>query len=192
MKHSTERPFVCAECGVGFKWKHALETHSIVHKTDRKPFTCDTCGYTTTLKTMLNAHYKVHTGDTLKCSHPGCKFEAIAKSNLRLHMVVHTKERPHQCDICGNRFSFKKNLKRHMLLHGHPSDNITCDICDFSTTRTDKLDSHKRLAHNLGSAPQRRRTIHEMASMKVDIEPFSRSKGAVAPATTEDPPHDIT
>jgi uncharacterized Zn-finger protein len=38
-KHSSEAPFVCTTCGKGFKWKHALTAHLVIHSADKK-FLC--------------------------------------------------------------------------------------------------------------------------------------------------------
>lgn len=115
-KHSDLKPFICDVCGMAFKWKHALKCHMLTHG-NKKEHLCDICGYATNHKSQLKAHWKLHTGDTFKCQEPGCTFEATKIQNMKYHMLTHTREKPHQCDVCGQNFSLVKNLRRHMLLH---------------------------------------------------------------------------
>ena len=132
-KHSDEKPFRCELCPAGFKWKHALKGHMVTH-TKVKDHLCDICGYATAHKSQLKAHRLIHTGQTYKCTHAGCTFQATKTQNLKYHMLTHTREKPHQCEICGQAFSLVKNLRRHMLLHSAEKMK-QCSHCDFSTTR---------------------------------------------------------
>ena len=43
VSHSTDRPFKCSICGVGFKQKVVLQQHVARHNEDRQ-FVCDHCG----------------------------------------------------------------------------------------------------------------------------------------------------
>ncbi|XP_064640870.1 zinc finger and BTB domain-containing protein 49-like [Lineus longissimus] len=153
-KHSDEKPFVCATCAMGFKWKHALKSHMIVHSAEKNHL-CDVCGYATAHKSQLKAHRLIHTGETFKCNFPGCKFQAIKKQNLKYHQLTHTREKPHQCEICGQSFSLVKNLRRHMMLHSTFKPH-QCEQCTFSTTRYDKLKEHLRRQHSVGKTVNKR------------------------------------
>jgi hypothetical protein len=153
-KHSDEKPFVCDVCAMGFKWKHALKSHMIVHSAEKNHL-CDVCGYATAHKSQLKAHRLIHTGDTFKCNFPGCKFQAIKKQNLKYHQLTHTREKPHQCEICGQSFSLVKNLRRHMMLHSTYKPH-QCEQCTFSTTRYDKLKEHLRRQHSIGKTVNKR------------------------------------
>ncbi|XP_061166499.1 zinc finger protein 585A-like [Saccostrea echinata] len=145
-KHSKLKPFVCKICDAGFKWKHALKNHMVTHSTTKEHL-CDVCGFATAHKSQLKAHKLVHTGDTYKC--PECNFQATRKQNLKYHMVTHTREKPHQCEVCGQSFSLIKNMKRHMLLHTNERP-YKCDQCTFTTTRFDKLKEHLKKQHGQG------------------------------------------
>ena len=46
----------------------------------------------------------------------------------------------HECPTCKKRYSTKKSLLRHQLLHEEP--NFECDICNVKFYRKDKLKSH--------------------------------------------------
>ena len=145
-KHSKLKPFVCKLCNTGFKWKHALKNHMVTHSTTKEHL-CDVCGFATAHKSQLKAHKLVHTGETFKCPH--CNFEATRRQNLKYHLLTHTREKPHQCDVCGQSFSLIKNMKRHMLLHTNERP-YKCDQCTFSTTRFDKLKEHLKKQHGQG------------------------------------------
>ena len=43
--------------------------------------------------------------------------QTTTKQNLKFHDLTHTKEKKNVCDVCGQRFSLMKNLRRHMKLH---------------------------------------------------------------------------
>ena len=117
-KHSSSRPFICAKCGASFKWRNTLYDHAATH-TSHKEHLCDICGYATAHRGQLRSHRLVHTGGTMRCSWPDCDFRATRMQNLKYHLLTHTQEKPHQCEVCGQSFSLAKNLKRHMMSHGH-------------------------------------------------------------------------
>lgn len=156
-KHMNAKPFVCEICQTGFKWKHALKCHMATHS-NTKEHLCDVCGFSTAHKSQLKAHKLIHTGDTFKCEYPNCKFQSIKKQSLKYHMLTHTQEKPHQCEICGQSFSLVKNMKRHALLHtdDRPHKCKFSDVCNFATTRYDKLKEHLLKIHNKGETPSKK------------------------------------
>ncbi|XP_076113095.1 uncharacterized protein LOC143080873 [Mytilus galloprovincialis] len=156
-KHLTVKPFICEICQTGFKWKHALKCHMATHS-ETKDHLCDVCGFATAHKSQLKAHKLIHTGDTYKCEYPNCKFQSIKKQSLKYHLLTHTQEKPHQCEICGQSFSLKKNLNRHALLHTdvRPHKCKFHEVCNFATTRYDKLKEHLLKIHSHGVAPSKK------------------------------------
>ena len=139
-KHSNETPFICLDCGKGFKWKHGLTSHLVVHSNEKK-LLCDECGYSTSHLKTLRAHQLSHTGELLRCSSTGCMYSTRRKENLKIHLITHKNETPFVCEVCGHRFSQNKNLKRHALLH-FAKNLHKCPHCPFTSHRTDKLKEH--------------------------------------------------
>ncbi|XP_045192298.2 zinc finger and BTB domain-containing protein 24-like [Mercenaria mercenaria] len=167
-KHSKTKPYGCDICGAGFKWKHALKAHMTVHK-DSKDYLCDICGFATAHKTQLKAHHLIHTGNTFKCPEPDCEYQSTKRSNLKLHMMTHSREKPHQCEFCGQSFSLVKNMKRHMLLHTNDRP-FRCENCSFSTTRFDKLKEHYFKQHQIGEKPKKKFRLTEYLKMQEMVE----------------------
>lgn len=113
-KHSLETPYLCKICSKGFKWKHGLNSHLIVHS-DEKKLLCDECGYSTSHLKTLRTHQLSHTGFVFRCTSSGCSYTSRRKENLKIHMATHKNETPFVCEICGHRFSQNKNLKVRII-----------------------------------------------------------------------------
>jgi len=161
-KHFDNKPFSCDLCNARFKWKHALKGHMLVHSNIKRHL-CDICGYATRHKCQLKAHRLIHTGQTYKCDRVGCTFQATKTQNLKYHMLTHTREKPHQCEVCGQAFSLIKNLHRHMLLHS--ATRHLCSQCDFTTTRIDKLKEHQLKQHAIGTPPEKRIRVSDQVNV---------------------------
>ena len=48
------------------------------------------------------------------------------------------------CDICGDAFSRKDNLIRHVNSVHHKTETLTCKFCNKELTRTDHLYAHQK------------------------------------------------
>lgn len=83
--HSENRPFVCNECGNGFKTRVRLKQHLLTHS-DVKKFICTFCN-------------------------KGFNY----KDNLRNHVFQHSGLRPYSCQICGKTFANWANCNKHMI-----------------------------------------------------------------------------
>ncbi|XP_037808039.1 zinc finger and BTB domain-containing protein 24 isoform X2 [Lucilia sericata] len=173
-KHSKETPHLCPHCGKGFKWKQGLSTHLQVHNAEKRML-CDVCGYSTTHMKALKSHKLRHAAEFFKCPHPGCHHQANRKENLKLHIETHKQERPFVCEICGCKFSLSKNLKRHAMKHS--SDNISkfkCQLCSFSSHRSDKLKEHVQRVHTEKAMQLELPEIVENAfESKTDLDEFT-------------------
>mmetsp|Transcript_29579 Transcript_29579/g.71935 ORF Transcript_29579/g.71935 Transcript_29579/m.71935 type:complete len:163 (+) Transcript_29579:277-765(+) len=93
---SRPRPFVCAECGTGFKYKHHLQRHFATIHQKLRPFVCDVegCGKSFGLRENMNKHKR----------------------------MVHENVRPFPCRVCGTRFKQREHLSQHLMKHRRDGD----------------------------------------------------------------------
>ena len=143
LKHSDKHPFICTICEKGFKWKQVLKMHMLTHSNDQA-HKCPTCDFTTKHKSTLKTHLNRHMGKSFSC--PECKFTTAREQNLREHMKNHNRE-GFTCSICHEKFSQKKNLTRHLVRHSTKLPNLSCNECNFTTLRKDKLTAHMHMKH---------------------------------------------
>ncbi|KAJ9584218.1 hypothetical protein L9F63_021423 [Diploptera punctata] len=150
-KHSTEMPFSCNVCNRGFKWKQGLQSHMTVHTPEKKHL-CPECGFSTAYQSTFRAHTLVHTSNMFACQHAGCSFKTVRKHNYVSHLKTHTKEKPYQCEVCGQSYSQAKNLRRHAVKHDAVAEESIehCPLCLYQTMRVDKLKIHFRKHHPEG------------------------------------------
>ncbi|CAL8080195.1 unnamed protein product [Orchesella dallaii] len=125
--------FACETCGKEFLSQANLERHKPVHL-ETKNFTCEICGFATKSLDWLKKH-KLNRHDVVKrhaCPHCPKKFHLPA--HLKEHIRTHTKEKPFQCEACGQAFSQRGSLllhkkKKHLYQVGRTN---TADFCKNS------------------------------------------------------------
>lgn len=83
----------------------------------------------------------------MQCSFEGCDFSTMRKQCLDDHInEVHLGIHNHICSICGKAFTCRKHVQRHERTHLEVKP-IKCHLCDWETTRNDKLRDHIRKHH---------------------------------------------
>ncbi|XP_053696045.1 zinc finger protein OZF-like [Sabethes cyaneus] len=110
--------FKCKFCNRGFKKKHLLQEHSVIHS-DRedRPFKCHLCPNTFTRQDRLDFHIKAHLGEKpFKCTR--CSSSYIHERDLRRHnRTKHEEVRPFVCNVCSKAFNRKDAYGKHMKTH---------------------------------------------------------------------------
>ena len=100
--HTNAKNFICTECGLGFRTKMAMDSHTLRKHTNLKPsIPCEECGKL----------FKV-------------------RSDLYSHAMTHKarKERIHRCVECNLTFRTQQSLDRHRELHD-PTRPLACPKC---------------------------------------------------------------
>jgi len=110
--HSDDRPFVCEECGMGFKRKNILENHLLsIHSTSSFP--CGECGKLFKSEAYVASHMKAHDESSQFPCH-FCTRKFVTRTKLKMHINTHTGETPYKCPHnCGKAFHSSDQLSHH-------------------------------------------------------------------------------
>ena len=112
--HNEAHRFKCAICDKICAFQSDLDQHMAKHNKD-KIWYCsyDDCTRDFKRKSDLTAHEVVHTGEDFICEFPKCGFTRKDPRLVKRHQRVHTKEAKVECHICGEKFVFYMQMKRH-------------------------------------------------------------------------------
>ncbi|XP_043466732.1 zinc finger protein 91-like isoform X2 [Leptopilina heterotoma] len=115
----------------------------------KKLFECETCTKKCSSKQSLTKHMELHVKDEksdkikLEKKDPEKFLDDTDDTDDRDDDFESGLDWPmdnHECPTCKKRYSTKKSLLRHQLLHEEP--NFECDICNVKFYRKDKLKAH--------------------------------------------------
>lgn len=142
--HSTERNFMCQECGGKFKTLNCLKNHSRLHL--NVFFYCDLCGGRFKGKHELRCHMDaVHLGrKDHVCQICGKAFSR--DKTLRQHLQYHSNERNIVCEICGFKTINRPKMARHLKSH-NGERNYACNICGKRFLYSYNVTAHIKHVH---------------------------------------------
>jgi len=136
LKFTNQAAVSCSMCVKTFRDQTCLKRHIQNNHTEKK-FECDLCSKSFALKSILDKHVRcVHEvnvdNSVLKFECHRCNKRVACKSKLDKHMIKHQKDEKGLliCDICGDEFSSKSNLKRHMTVIHEEKKMLKCKWCD--------------------------------------------------------------
>ncbi|KAK7087794.1 uncharacterized protein [Littorina saxatilis] len=143
--HTGDKCFHCESCGFQTAWKKNLKEHMLKHS-GLKPYICDYCGYSTADKHNLRAHRLKHGKEEgFDCSVCGLSFSCYR--SLRVHKETHNNtDKPFKCSMCDYRAKYKSVLHLHEVRHNHLKKSA-CDVCGQMFTYHKEMLDHKATLH---------------------------------------------
>ena len=112
--HNEAHKLRCEICDKICAFQSDLDQHMSKHSEDKKWFcSYDDCTRDFKRKSDLTAHEVVHTGEDFMCEFPDCDFKRKDLRLVKRHQRVHTREAKVECPVCGEKFVFYMQMKRH-------------------------------------------------------------------------------
>ena len=115
-----------------------------------KDFTCNLCQKLFMDESELVSHASACPGSEKLLMCPECGNIFSSKANLKRHLEIHNGAEPKQCQQCQKIFRNEKLLKRHQVTHSDERA-FQCTTCDKAFRRAEDLVKHTRT--HTGEAP---------------------------------------
>lgn len=144
---TTEKRFLCDDCGRVFKTGYHLKNHVKTHAS----YSCELCGLSMQSSTFGNHMRYVHsvfktdqsvkpqmTQLKLECKQCHKTYANIKK--LRTHIRHYHGEKVHNCHLCNKVFAAKHLLNHHVKVH---SPSFPCQICGKTYSSRPILKTHQ-------------------------------------------------
>ncbi|XP_065075757.1 zinc finger protein 62 homolog [Ochlerotatus camptorhynchus] len=141
--------FSCDICNKAFKYANSLRVHKRLHS-GIKRFRCEICEREFNTKAPLVRHLATHSVEReMKCV--VCDKIFYKKVDLVIHQSKEHPNNPaigktvkiHTCDVCGQEFAKKSNMKAHAYIHGDVY-KYKCRLC-----KDQQFKQHAGLRHHL-------------------------------------------
>ena len=136
----------CEECGFTSTRKDNLNSHKAeTHGNGENKFGCTDCGKQFSRRHKLKLHIESkHTESVKRCKF--CQEAFITNKALSAHL--NSKHTFLHCEFCGQEFSKRSNLDRHLRIRMRASKPKNCKDCGVSLCNMVTLKSHMIMQHN--------------------------------------------
>ncbi|XP_053384233.1 uncharacterized protein LOC128550100 [Mercenaria mercenaria] len=93
--HFEDNPFVCEQCGSGFRSRTCLNSHVFHKHSSVRKHKCPECPKTFKTATQMKVHQRVHTGEKpFLCPTEHCIYRSTTRGNMKLHLTSKHKLNP--------------------------------------------------------------------------------------------------
>ena len=137
---TSESPYICGECGEGFKSISLCTDHMQTHT-----FQCYKCDYQSEEKTAVLKHEEsVHDNYSCNNDHQGECNEINTVNKYEISQI--------KCSLCDLTFESQEELEKHLSCHTVSQDlstKIQCDQCEFCTEQVATFIRHIRTKHTV-------------------------------------------
>ena len=142
VKHTKEKNFLCHKCDKSFAWELGLKLHMKRHL-QQFDFECDQCKLKFGQRVQLKRHTIVAHVKLYPniCSICGERF--VFSTDLKRHTTKHTGEKPYKCGFCKMTFRLSGTQRKHELIH-KDIKSFPCSMCTKQFRASDNLKVHMK------------------------------------------------